>query len=622
MRGVLNRLVIIILVLVMLIPFVSAEVEQKEVHNAWHKYDDTFTIDGRVFALRLSDADNELLRVKIDDDSVLFINLGLCKRYDVYEVCYLEKDLEASTATYIGVSVIPGIKVKVLKDVVPELDLTVSHTVSPLVIEGEGTVEVVFKNTKDTKIDSFSYELTLPVGVEVTDRNNFGGTGRKLTYSDGPFEAGRESKQKFEFHVKSNGTFRANHSMSFEGVEQQKNKTGTVDFVVPLPYTVAMSLTPATSEIMEQSKLLITVKNIGNEDLIVEGVFANASLPITVVKFKELSVYGYKQYALPKQDVIKPGNTSEYFINFIVYDTGTYSLNGRVNLEYEGYNFYNTYNYSVTYSANGIAPSVMTNKDEVLAGEEIEVVFFISNTDDDLHFTDMGIVMDGGFFNETLGLDKLGPGGAKELMRKRYTAPLVETDTSYKINAEIQYLTSAKERKYINSSKTIKVTGRGSLVSVDQRVSATEIIRGQEVVVETFVKNLKEEPFEVSAYDVIPSGAEVIGGSTSASMTLRGKQEEKFYSYKLLIPPNSTMSEINLLSNASVPDRIYEKTDSSKVKITENLSAPPVVVTTTPVTPEVNTSDIVVTPTEGEKKESGFKKFFKSIDKFFKNLFS
>jgi hypothetical protein len=599
--------------------------EQKDIHNSWHEASDTFVLEGRVFSLTLG-SNNELLKVNIDNDSIMFVKLGKCAEYDIYTVCFLEKSIEVDTATFIGASAIPGIKIKVLKELGPNLIAT--QVVPKLNILEKNKITITLKNEAETIVDSFNYELIIPEGITIVDKGDFILDGNKLSVSGVRMNKGDEKTFKFNIMVVNGGNKQAKYSIQMTGEGVNRNKTGSINMNSPLPYAIAVTLSPVKPNILDESKLLITIKNTGVSDLKVEDLKIIGSSQLFYLSQSELSQTGIGKYALKNEDIIKPSESKDYYLEFSSSFTGAFNFTGTITLVYEGKIFNYNLSKSNIYSANGMAPSLLTSKSDVLTGEDVEVVYYLVNDADGMSFYNLSADITSGFFNEHIELDKLSPGNSKDVFRKRYVVPVVEKDTIYSINATLEYFTVTKEKKKLVSTKNIKVTSNGTLITIDQKTSVLEVYAGSEFIVEVNIKNMKEEGFDFEVKDSVSDGVIFIGGMDLRNYSLRGKQSDLAYAYKIFVPLNYTQNIINLSSTIRIPIYNYIKTDVSSIKVKFNSS--------------INNSGGVVGKTSGESNKtslnnevegidvkssnsdveaSGLKRFFKSVDTFFSNLF-
>jgi hypothetical protein len=143
----------------------------------------------------------------------------------------------------------------------------------------------------------------------------------------------------------------------------------------------------------------------------------------------------------------------------------------------------------------------------------------------------------------------------------------------------------------------------------------------------------------VGVRETVPAGIEKIGGIVLRNFTLKGLGSDSAYIYKLFIPLNTTLTGFNITAVGRVNSRDYEVSTSSYIKIRKNVSSTTSGSSGTTGTGSgsgntgtgVNAGDIgadgvVVTSNppiiDDAKAESGFRRFFRNVEKFFVNLFS
>ncbi|MGV8162578.1 MAG: hypothetical protein ACP5N2_04575 [Candidatus Nanoarchaeia archaeon] len=620
--------VVFFFILVLSTFFVSAE--SKVVHNEWHEYSDTFKLDNMVFDLLLS-PDDSLLRVRIDNDSVLFIHYEDCDEFDVYDVCYVNQSLEVPTATFEGADARPGIKINISKQLGPNLVIT--PQIPKIKVEEQGKLNFTIENKEPIRVSSFRLEVSIPSDVVIRDQGDFQKVGNKLILT-GSLNSKDDIKSGFQIISSKGGSKKANYTIWMTGDGVTRNKTTSFNIDIALPFQVTSTLTPSAPSILEKSKFKLVIKNTASKDITVSSIEVEGSKEGYYSAQSGLRAVGIGKYEAENQDVIKPGETKEYYVEFVSGDTGRYNFTSKVNVLYNGLISTLSSNKSIVYAAKGMAPSIIANKAAVLGGEEVEVAYYVVNTNEDMAFYDIVMTVRGGFGPETLTLSKLNPDSQKELLRKKYLTPLVEKDTTYKINATIDYFTLARERRQLNITKDIKVTSNGTIISIDQKTNVKEVYTGQEFIVDISVVNMKEELFSIVVNDTIPEGVEIVGGKEYREYTLKGKQTDVAYSYKIFVPAQFEGNNITLTTSVVIPDYNYVKNDSTVIKVKKNLSLISALLnssngtvvegtgTNSNIAKDNNVSGIDVKKSDDEeKKDTAFRRFFRGVENFFTNLF-
>jgi hypothetical protein len=430
-------------------------------------------------------------------------------------------------------------------------------------------------------------------------------------------------------------TKKVNYTLSLNSDGVLKSAKGIYNFEFVNPFLITITM-PASSNILDESKLTINVKNTGDLDLeltnfTIEGVstgdlnyFAGRGLDIVRPGF----------YATMQKEYLKPGKDVDYYMIITPISSGKYNLSMTAFVQYAGKSTVYKINKTFVSSINGMVPIFDLSKDAVLSGSEVELYYEISNTNPSNIFNNISVNITGDFIAETLHLDKLNSVESKILLRKFIVVPFVDKDKTYRIVAITNYMTQSGEKKQVNVTKSLRVTSNGSLLTVSQKVSPIkEVYAGQDVIVEVTVKNMKDEVFEISAKDTVPAGIEKIGGLVQRNFTLKGLGSDAAYVYKLHVPIDTELTSINITTTGRVDAKNYEVSMSTYIKIKKNLTAANATIGVKggTVAGSNDTKGIDVKNTSSKtnsstsataKKDTAFRRFFRSVETFFTNLFS
>jgi hypothetical protein len=596
----------------------SASAEMTKLHNAWHEYIDVFTVDGKVFDIRLGESENSLLRVKVDNVSG-FIAFKKCEQFDIYTVCYQNKSLDvAQTSISDSGKTMPGLLINITKDDL-STDLTFTPSTGKFNINEDHQINITIKNKKSAWIDSFTYELAIPTNMTVSSLGDFKITAPGRIGLTGSMPSNSQKIVSFTVSASSTGTKKMNYTLSLSSNDATKDTKGSFNLEPVNPYTATISITPSTQTVLDDSKLVINIKNTGSSDLELTNLTIRGYGDLNYFAGKDVVISGPDFYSIAQKEVLMPEYDKEYYMILTPTSTGKFNISITADLMYGGKKVVYSVNKTLISSASGFTPVLALSKDTVLSGSEFELYYEVSNTNVNSYFTNISVAITGAFISENLYLDKLSSSDSKVLLRKFIIAPALDKDQIFKITATTNYMTQSGEKKQINSTKNIKVTSAGSFLSVEQKVSPAEVYVGQEVIVDVNVKNMKDELFEVVASDVLPNGVEKIGGTTYKNFTLKGLASESAYMYKLKVPIDSNLTEFNVTSKARINSKNYDASDVTVIKVKRNTTTSSKVNKTT----SINTSDIVVknTSTGAVKKDTAFRRFFKSVEKFFTGIF-
>ncbi len=384
-RVLFSLLIIFILGIIILSSSKLVSAEQSEIHKDWHEYSDSFKLDNKVFALRLSDGDASLLRVKIDNDTI-FVKLGNCADYDIYSVCFIDESIEAPTATFLGATARPGIQIRILKTLGPNVDL--ASSLPNINIQEIGTVKLTLTNNEALEVDSFRLELLIPSGVMIKNTGDFILEGNKLIQT-GTMHKNADKLLTFDMASPNSGNAVFNYTLLLTGSGVVRNKTGSISVPINAPYQIDVSLTPQTPNIQEESTLLISVKNQGLKKLNINYVQIRGPIDVMFTSVVNLSWTGIGRYELNNMISLDMGESTNFYLKMLSENTGVYNITGNILMHYEGMALNYSFVKSTTYSANGMAPSLLTNKDEVLSGNSVEVVYYLIDTSSNMYFYNM-----------------------------------------------------------------------------------------------------------------------------------------------------------------------------------------------------------------------------------------
>ncbi len=606
---------------------------EKIVHKAWHEYIDVFSVDGKVIDIRLGESEDSLLRIKVDNISAL-LEYGKCITFDTHTVCYTNRSVDVAQASISNSGqTMPGVYITVSKEDDILTDMSITHSLTKINILEDYKVNITFKNKKSEWIDSFNYEVTLPNGVVVSDLGDFIKIGsNKLLYT-GSISSNSQKIVSFTVKSSTTGLKKANYtiSMTSNNIKKEAKNTFNFDFVNPFTLTVTM---PSTSNILDDSKVVINLKNTGNFDLeLVNLTITGSSEDLDYFAGTGLEIVRPGVYSTVRSEIIKQKLDKEYYMVITPLATGKHNITFTLNVNYNGGSTVYVLNKTLVSSISGFTPIFEMSKDAVLSGSEVELYYEISNSNPSNTFRDIYVTISGEFISENLSLARLGAAESVVLLRKFIDVPYLDKDKSYKVVATTNYVTQSGERKQVNTTRNLKVTSNGSLISLSHKLSPVEVYAGQDVIVEVNIKNLKDELFEVGANEVVPSEVEKIGGIVWRNFTLKGLGSDSAYVYKLHIPESIGIQGFNVTTIGRVESKGYETSVSSYIKIKRNTSSTPGKTVKNSST-DINPNDIVVIKNSSysvpdddgdekeEKKDTAFRRFFRGIETFFVNLFS
>ena len=610
---------VLVLVLLSSVSVVSAGTD--EIHNDWHKYRDTFQIGDDVYRLRLLESDLDQLRVDFNNVTVL-VPIDSCQDYNEYDFCYDEYsyDVDEVDISDLGV-VMPGVSFRVLKSYSESLSsyLNLNHYYEYTSDIGvKNTVYVKFENTGTAWANPIKYEVTLPDTVELVSKRSFTQIGNKLEMitslpPDGVVE--------YDFSVKSNstGTHTFNYVISStDEVNGEQNSTGSFEMDSPEIYGYEYTnwLYPESVGLYDDSEIGITLTNTLDKDSItIKKLVLNAPPSLSLVpSVGTLYFAKFGQYK-GAIDTIDPGKTKDFKLKIRPFYTGTYNLTGEIEFEVLNKTYSDNFSKILSVTEGGIQSNLWLSKYDVISGSELFLYFTLENYNDDLIYTDFDIAIDGGFFTEHTNLSALNNNQKVQLIVKELTVPMLEADKEYNVTAKIEYKNPAGQFRTLTNQVTLYVSGTGSVLTLRQEANKENVNRGEEIIVETYVGNLKDDYFGgISVYDELPKNIEVQVGQASNQIGLQGKEEKRAYLYKIRVPEDYADNKIEIKSTVKLPDYDYEINSTKTIYVND---AQP-----QEQPQEEQNLDVNIEDTGPEVKESLWTKITKGIGDFFTRLFS
>jgi len=375
-------------------------------------------------------------------------------------------------------------------------------------------------------------------------------------------------------------------------------------------------LYPESVGLYDDSEIGITLTNTLDKDSItIKKLVLNAPPSLSLVpSVGTLYFAKFGQYK-GAIDTIDPGKTKDFKLKIRPFYTGTYNLTGEIEFEVLNKTYSDNFSKILSVTEGGIQSNLWLSKYDVISGSELFLYFTLENYNDDLIYTDFDIAIDGGFFTEHTNLSALNNNQKVQLIVKELTVPMLEADKEYNVTAKIEYKNPAGQFRTLTNQVTLYVSGTGSLLTLRQEANKENVNRGEEIIVETYVGNLKDDYFGgISVYDELPKNIEVQVGQASNQIGLQGKEEKRAYLYKIRVPEDYADNKIEIKSTVKLPDYDYEINSTKTIYVND---AQP-----QEQPQEEQNLDVNIEDTGPEVKESLWTKITKGIGDFFTRLFS
>ncbi len=613
--------VMLLVVILLLLPVAYAETTV--LHEGWYKYRDTFQIGEDVYRTRLLETNLNQLRLDVNNFTVL-IQIGSCAEYESYEFCYEEYSYEVNEVDISDTGqLVPGVKLKIQEYSITEEQQSFASNVNininyPTNLQVGQVYEITIdmQNSGNTEAGSIYYEIYFPSNLEITYMG--GGmlrAGNKFMISTALIEEQQKSFS-FKFKTSSLETLNFTYNYLIRGANENKSDSGSFQITLPDPYAYSTWFTAESVEVLQTSELGIYLRNDDPyESLKIKNITIQAS---PTLYFEPTMTLYRSKYGEYKGNVYElgPGEETEFKIKIKPLYTGTYTIRAEVLFEIQNKTFYDNITKTLSASLGGMQADLSLESYDVVSGSDVFLYYSITNTNPNFVFRNLDIKIDGGFFQEEKTIEAINRGEKIDLLIKQIKTPIVEADKEYNITARLFYKDAADVISTLINLVTLKVTGTGSLLSLRQEINKETVEIGEEIIVEVFVGNLKDNSFNaISVEDTTSQPVQLVVGETSASVNLKGKEEKKSYLYKILIPENYTQNTLEITSTAKMNQYGYEVKQSKTI----NVIAPP---PQEENAQQQENQDQQENNYEEEKKESTWTKIIRGIGDFFTRLFS
>ena len=598
----------------------SANAEYTIIHDDWHKYNDLFTVDGKIIqlSLNLNYPDNMVFKI---DNSNYLVERGRCKTLDSNKYCYTNRSIdEPETTISDSGQVAPAVHIVVKQDTIAESTLSITHNYNQT-IRGlkESEFALDLKNMGSEWINNIDYVLNDSYDLNVTDPGDFIIIGNQIkkTLSLKP---GEEKIFKFKYIPKYYGTLNLSYDLKYDGINTIKSKTGKMTLDVVYPYTIQSSFSNSAPQLGDVIQMNIIITNNDILDITLN------SIKITGPPLNKYSAIAPLAITYPgvlegNINSISPGESKTLTIPIEVRQKGTnnISLEAKIHNSEESYQTNTSYTFKIVNSEPKI--NFYLDKSEVIPGTQIKLTYELDNSEQKVDFKNVVINFISPIFNKTATLDFIKAGEKVKVLTYYFEAPYTENDMNYNILAQADYDTEYGELMETNTTQRLQVSNSNALVYITQTVNASSAKPGDVLIVESSVKNSKDVPFNLSVKAIFPEEGIFISGETQKNIYLESNSEKKAYIYKLKIPENYKNKYFKITTTA------FDSASGNSVNATKSISVDvknPVVLpnnTTVEVNKSTKTTSNETLNTPPKKEKGFFSKLLDSIDSFFEGLF-
>lgn len=610
-------------VVLFLLLFASVSVADKKVHDDWHGYRDTFTKDGVLYKIALNLNNYNSLRFDADDFSSL-IHLESCVENGPFTYCYNNYSFDLGKgADIVGPDLVPGVHILIFEDEHKD-EAVVREKISvpgSSRINEEHEYAVELHNEGNVWANPLRFDVVLPEGLRVTSRGQFDEAvnGLRVVTS---MHSDQKRNYLFRFQPIAYGDHVIQYTLYYEFDGETRTKSGSHTVRVAEPYRVSVSLSPKSIEVFGRADLNVRIDNLeSSADLVVKRLEVRGPAQADYTALRNLRASWPGVFVSTVNSI---STSSDFRFRVSPRITGDHKVEGVIVLESHGQEFQKEFSESFKASASGLVINAYFDKTTVRAGSNLRFIYDLNNNNPNLFFNNFDVRIVSDLFNETLSLDELRPMQLEQLLRKDLVAPVVEEDKVYPVSITTNYMTDAGERLSFTENKEIRVTGAGSLLSLQRSVNPSSVEPGDEILVEVRVINPTDDYLHsISVYDEFPEGLERVSGPVDFRGSLGGREEKNAYFYKLRVPEDYRYESIKITTFASIDGLGFSMEESTGLSVT-NIEDP------LPV--EEDEDDVVEPPVTGgtpseppqepARQEHFFVRLVNGIGNFFSSLFT
>lgn len=600
-----------------LIPAAQAEIP---VIEDWFEYDSTFKIETDVYDLLIVHPNIETLRLKKNDFTTI-VSLEQCRTNQGYTFCYQEYSFDSNKVNIDSRgNLMPAIKIKITRteEAIEEgYKIQINSNIpGNKFINEEQEATITIKNNGKNLRDA-QLRITAPINT-ITSRQEFIQVSNNLR-KDININMNQEQEHKFNYKPKE-----GENQFLYELIKDNEViQSGTLNANGIKPYEITVN-TVAQSDIQKILDLNINIKNNHpTQELILNNLTMQGPINFQYTAAQGFTLRGLGRYEIPRT-TINPGAQRNYIIRYKPIFAGTYKFQIDANLDlYEKYR--EEQEKEITIINEGINPEFYLTRKDISLNANTDLILNIRNDHPQLIFRDFEAIIESEIFQGRKTQETINSKQTVNIFNERIEPPQIEENKEYQIKATIRYKNEAGQTETINIYEVLKVTGNGTLLKLQQDANPKTAKIGDEIIIEVYVENLKENMFnEINIKDEHSQTTQTIVGAKQTQTTLLGKQGKQAYLYKIKIPENPTSKELKITTTAQIPSLNYTQTTYNTITIDEDIDEITQEEETTQeeTTPEEEITQGETTITEGKRYEANFlKRMVQNIEQFFTRLF-
>lgn len=601
MRG--RAFVIILLFFLAIIPFAIAF---DNLYDEWVYTLDTFEVEGDLFYVQsIMDVGIQSILLKKNDVETYIIRNGTCEETDYYQYCFLGTKLDyMDYGRQIPNSFRwePAIHVKFYTK---KPSVSVSRTASTEINkEDKVIVRVTIKNEEELSINNLHFEEILPDNAKLIFMDDgVSISGRTLSWTKSLLLKNSETSfvytlipGSYESIVIHNGTLEYGYSDSEYSV-----KASSTTIQVNAPFTFTSTMSKKEVDVGETFQYTFNVKNDDWEDEL-KG-YLNLYIP------SEIEIVSLPPWMKKSNNITE---TFDLNLNeeFSVIMTFRSSYKGKFKILTKSYKhirdeIYEDENvFNVTVKLPTLEPTIQILKTEVVEGSPFTITANVNNPTNTVYVNLKGYVESSMFDTKTIDEKVFNPDNNRKVFDQIITAIPVTKPTDFDVVFRGQYQDTNARFYNFEERDTIKIIPFTQNFTIHRTISKTELYPGEEATVKLSATNIGKKLLAIRMEEEIPSELAFTTGITEKILNVDVGQTKDFYTYKFIIPEETSAGTYTLKTTAFANDYI-EKIDEAVITVKHNET----VVVIPDENPDVDLDDQQVE----SKKKGGLSGFFKRL---------
>jgi len=626
-QGLAKMLFLLSLSLIISLILLACPAMAKELHSDYHYSGDSFVVGGEVITVTHYDFYDTTVILGVNERTYI-IRDGECESSATKDYCITDIYQDRENATeddpikFQDNKIYAGVEVTI-RDRGPDIILTRTFSNTSVTLGQEITISVTIKNNGSEGTDSFIYQETMPDGVIITSASSTA----DFTHHQLTFEANiAPSSQKtfsYTFELEDYNDFSsfATANYTYEG-KSFGLKSSTAKVTIKKPYTMAITLSPASLEAYEEATFSLKLTNTYTEPITVNKLTVKVPSAVSVLSEEgDLEKQGDTYFW---NGSLLTGRYEDFSLNLRPLKSGKYDI--AVNLSVTagyGDKFSENKTNLLTSRVKAIVPTLTLSDTSLSEGSNFRLSLAVENQNEKLIFKNIKAHIRSSFFeSEVAPLDLLAPDKATTLfVAEDLEAPTVNSSRSIDIVAYGTYETSGGELLNFTKKQALQVTPLNKVIVITQKADKARINSSKNITVDVSIKNNNQEAIQVEVGDSYSEGAVLLGGKTSNTLSFTKAETQAAYTYRLNIPDSYDKPQLLIITTVTIPSKNY--TDTSTMNISVNITRPPALnastgntTKTTNATNETQAKE----PVKKEEKPGFFKRIIDAIRDFFKKL--